>query len=405
MMSTDASTPMNPLRFWAPPVDSSAPESTSGPSAARVLIADDQNDVLQALRILLKNEGFEVELANVPQVVLERLRARPFDAVIMDLNYTLDTTSGAEGMDLLAAVRALDGGIPVVVMTAWATVDIAIEALRRGASDFIQKPWDNSQVLDTVRRQVRRHHRQMEELHRRQGELEAARSVQQALLPREIPEVTGVEVALWAHPAREVGGDYYDIIKVDDTHVGFVIADVCGKGIPAALTMSNLQGALKSLLHGESDPAALCRKLNQLLGASMEVGRFVSLFCGMLDTASGRFVYCNAGHQPPLAIARTGGAMFLQTGGAVLGHFQDWKYEQAEIMVGAGDAILLFTDGVFDARQPEGDEFGNEGIINAIRADRCTDAVSMCDAVTTAARRHCNDQFDDDATLVVVRRK
>ncbi len=123
-------------------------------SNGRILIADDQPDVLEALRLLLKSEGIEIETAHSPAGILAALEAREFDAVLMDLNYTRDTTSGQEGLDLLARIRTLDSTVPVVVMTAWGTVDVAVEAMRRGARDFIQKPWDNPRLLAIVRTQM-----------------------------------------------------------------------------------------------------------------------------------------------------------------------------------------------------------------------------------------------------------
>ena len=121
---------------------------------ARILIADDQADVLQALRLLLKGEGCEIETATSPAGVLAAVEARDFDVAIIDLNYTRDTTSGAEGLSLLSRLQNLDTPMPVIVMTAWGTVDVAVEAMRRGARDFIQKPWDNERVLAVVRTQV-----------------------------------------------------------------------------------------------------------------------------------------------------------------------------------------------------------------------------------------------------------
>src|SRR5258706_4546695 len=124
------------------------------PSAPRVLIADDQRDVLEALRLLLKSEGYESETASSPAAALAALEARDYDAVLMDLNYARDTTSGQEGLDLLAKVQRLDGILPVVVMTAWGTVDLAVEAMRRGARDFVQKPWENARLLTTLATQI-----------------------------------------------------------------------------------------------------------------------------------------------------------------------------------------------------------------------------------------------------------
>lgn len=123
-------------------------------SAPRILIADDQADVLEALRLLLKGEGYQIESAASPAAIVAALEARDFDVVIMDLNYTRDTTSGQEGLDLLTRIQAIDSILPVVVMTAWGTVKIAVEAMRRGARDFIQKPWENERLLSIVKTQI-----------------------------------------------------------------------------------------------------------------------------------------------------------------------------------------------------------------------------------------------------------
>src|SRR5579864_6842070 len=123
-------------------------------SAVRLLIADDQRDVLEALRLLLKPEGFAIEVVTSPSGVLDALESREFDAVLIDLNYTRDTTSGQEGLDLLSKIQAMDSTLPVIVMTAWGSVDVAVEAMRRGARDFIQKPWENARLLSVLRTQV-----------------------------------------------------------------------------------------------------------------------------------------------------------------------------------------------------------------------------------------------------------
>src|SRR5437773_6862138 len=123
-------------------------------TAPRILVADDQPDVLEALKLLLKGEGYDVQTATSPRAVLTALDARDFDALLIDMNYTRDTTSGAEGLDLLTRLQALEMPPPVVVMTAWASIDGAVEAMRRGARDFIEKPWDNRRLLATLRTQV-----------------------------------------------------------------------------------------------------------------------------------------------------------------------------------------------------------------------------------------------------------
>jgi len=123
-------------------------------SAPRILIADDQADVLEALRLLLKGEGYQIESATSPAGIISALEARDFDVVIMDLNYTRDTTSGQEGLDLLSRIQGIDSILPVIVMTAWGSVGLAVEAMRRGARDFIQKPWENERLLSIIKTQI-----------------------------------------------------------------------------------------------------------------------------------------------------------------------------------------------------------------------------------------------------------
>ncbi|MGA2214847.1 MAG: response regulator, partial [Bryobacteraceae bacterium] len=125
-----------------------------GAGAPRILIADDQTDVLEALRLLLKGEGYQIEAVTSPAAVVTALETRDFDVVIMDLNYTRDTTSGQEGLDLLSRIRAVDAVLPVIVMTAWGTVGLAVEAMRGGARDFVQKPWDNDRLRTIVKTQI-----------------------------------------------------------------------------------------------------------------------------------------------------------------------------------------------------------------------------------------------------------
>jgi len=126
----------------------------SSMSPPKVLIADDQPDVLEALRLLLKSEGFQIETATSPTQILSAIEAKDFDVVLIDLNYTRDTTSGQEGLDLLSQIQVMDSALPVVVMTAWGSVDLAVEAMRRGARDFVQKPWENERLISILRTQI-----------------------------------------------------------------------------------------------------------------------------------------------------------------------------------------------------------------------------------------------------------
>src|SRR5579872_4427586 len=211
----------------------------------RVLVCDDQTDVLEALRLLLKGQGYQAVTVDSPHALLRAARSEAFDLILADLNYTRDTTSGEEGLDLLASLDAQGNAAPVVVMTAWGSVDLAVEAMRRGACDFIQKPWDNARVISVIRKQA-------DSERKRKSEMEIAANVQQKLFPRSQRNLKSIDFAGECHAAREVGGDYYDFLEIDDHTMGFVLGDVSGKGVPAALLMANLQACFRS-----QTPAAL----------------------------------------------------------------------------------------------------------------------------------------------------
>ncbi|MBV6522332.1 MAG: Transcriptional regulatory protein ZraR [Gemmatimonadaceae bacterium] len=162
------------------PCDGLVSSQPSSP-AARILIADDQGDVLEALRLLLKGEGYATETARSPNEILLALQEHDYDAALMDLNYTRDTTSGREGLDLLARIPAIDATLPVVVMTAWASIDTAVEAMRRGAHDYVEKPWDNARLLAVLRNAV-----ELGRARRRAQRLESENRTLRAALPRMI---------------------------------------------------------------------------------------------------------------------------------------------------------------------------------------------------------------------------
>src|SRR5881394_3659799 len=173
------------------PVEDQTPMRTDA-AVPRVLIADDQPDVLEALRLLLKGEGYRIESAGSPAGILESLDANDFDAVLMDLNYARDTTSGQEGLDLLSQLRSHDPTLPIVVMTAWGSVEVAVEAMRRGARDFVQKPWENARLLTIVRTQV-----ELARALRRQQRLEAEnRSLKPDVRPMLIAEAPSMRPVL-----------------------------------------------------------------------------------------------------------------------------------------------------------------------------------------------------------------
>jgi sigma-B regulation protein RsbU (phosphoserine phosphatase) len=370
---------------------------------ARVLVADDQPHVLDALQLLLKGHGYRAEAVTHPARVLQALAGNEFDVVLLDLNYTRDTTAGGEGLDLVSQIRARDESLPIVVMTAWSSVDLAVEAMRRGASDFVQKPWQNSQLLDKLQAQVDRMRILRQAQQRRQDELQEAREIQSNLLPKKLPQVSDYEVAGMTQPVRFVGGDYYNVVRISDRQTVLCIADVAGKGMPAALLMSSLQAALKPLMWQKLTPRELCRRLNRILCDLTPVNKFISFFYAVLDDEANCLTYCNAGHNPPLLVHANGTATELNAAGAVLGQFPDWVYEQSEIQLNPGDRLLMFTDGLVEACDSGDRAFGETSLVKVATRDSSANATDVMNALMQAASEHCGGRFQDDASLVVLR--
>jgi len=376
--------------------------SATNAATARVLIADDQAHVRDALGLLLKSYGYRTKAVSDPLCVVEALDSEQFDVVLLDMNYERDTTAGGEGLELVSEIRKRDKNLPMIVMTAWGSVELAVEAMQRGASEFVQKPWDNRQLLGKLQAQIDRARALRVAQRCQEEEFREAREIQNRLLPKELPKVVDYEIAAMTRPALCVGGDYYDVVRVSERETVIAIADVAGKGLPAALLMSNLQAALKSLLWQKLGPRELCRRLNRILCDITPLGKFVSFFCGVLDSQDNRLVYSNAGHNPPIVVRGPSEAIELNAAGAVLGQFPDWVYEQSEIRLQSGDTLLLFTDGLIDAWNEQEEPFG-EGNVVRIAQERPGPAVALMESLLAAASKHCGGRFQDDASVVIVR--
>src|SRR6187551_3296353 len=326
--------------------------ATRPQTALRVLVADDQPDVLEALRWLLTGEGYEPEFVSTTDAVLERLRERPFDLLLMDLNYSRDTTSGREGLELIPKVRAIDGSLPIVVMTGWGSVDTAVEAMRHGAKSFVQKPWEDVTLLEILQREIEEAQATKRSDAKQRREFEEARLIQRGLLPTATPQLAGLRLASSWQPADGVGGDCFDMLTFGPAAMGVYIADVAGKGVPAALLMSNLQAAVRAFAQEGAAPGSVCTAVNRLLCRNMVSGRFVTFCYVSVDVAARKLTYANAGHNPPILLRASGAADLLAPTGTVLGVFDDGNYEQGSFAIATGDRLVLYTDGITEGRNP-----------------------------------------------------
>ncbi len=539
------------------PLSAPAPREPLRSSWPKALVADDQPDVLEAIRLLLKSAGFQTETVTSPTAVLEALRRGLFDVLLMDLNYARDTTSGQEGLNILTMIREIDPTLPIIVMTAWGTVDLAVEAMRRGVQDFVQKPWENERLLTTLRTQIQLgkslrkaqrleaelsalsrktqmvHNRQtlweivavqlrralqsaavmifagarheigfavaasaclaenpplpmrpnidaflrnwkwneadggdgatskttpttVFELdgsllapirfdgevisiiqiepkateskfddedrrfllraaaeiesglshlrwHEQEQEFEEAKAILERLIPKAPPQLEGFEMVGTWKPARAVGGDYYDVLQLDDHRAALCIADVAGKGMPAALLMSNMQAAFQAFAPDSLAPRELCAKVNRVICGHMTEDKFITFFYGALDRRTRRLSYTNAGHNAPLLLRRDGSTQWLDKGGAVFGVFREERYEQAEVVLQPGDWLILFTDGVVEAQNAQGEEFGEARLIEVVQQNRSLHADAMQQTIMQTIEAFTRGEFQDDATLLVLK--
>jgi phosphoserine phosphatase RsbU/P len=381
-------------------------------AAPRVLVADDQSDILEALRLLLKGEGYELTLVNSPAAILEALGCREFDLLLMDLNYARDTTSGREGLDLLSQIHEIDPMLPIIAMTAWGSIELAVEIMQEGVRDFVLKPWDNTRLLGIVRKEIERGRRARDAKRsegdgRRRipgqdaGDWEEAQRTQMGFLPREIPQIPGCEVSGAWLPVHGIGGDYFDVMQLDKHRFALCIADVAGKGIAAALLMSNLQAAVRSLVGQNLQPGELAAHVNRVISENTATDRFITFFYAILDSSTQRLVYTNAGHNSPVIISSEGAVSRLSSGGKALGISPGERYDQGEFTLSEGDRMILYTDGITEVARGN-EEFGENRLIEVLREYRKQNAAKIQREILGHVAEFSGEEFQDDATLILL---
>src|ERR1044071_475014 len=247
-------------------------------------------------------------------------------------------------------------------------------------------------------------HEQLIEKQRLESQLEVARQVQLALLPATDPELPGYDISAYNFPTEEVSGDYYDWVKIYEDEIGFVIADVSGKGVPAAILMSFLRASLRAATHiGYATNISLA-KVNYLLWESIERNQFVTAFYGILDASNGTLSYSNAGHNPPLLVNANGDARFIEYGEQPLGMFQRTRYREYHLLLEPGDVLVLYTDGATEAQSPSGEEFGRDRLAEAVKKNYEQPARELIASVEMAVLEWtANAGATDDVTFFIIK--
>ena len=237
------------------------------------------------------------------------------------------------------------------------------------------------------------------------SEMEVAGKVLQDLLPHGCPALEGMEVAAAYEPCSQVGGDYYDLIPLDEDRWGFAMADVAGKGIPAALLVAALRASVFSLAKSSLTLRVIVGRTNQLLHESVGQTRYATFFFGLLDVPLRRLIHINAGHPPPILVRANGEVEMMYASGLPLGLFPAPRYFEHVVQLGDGDLLAFYTDGITESADRQGELFGRDRLAAVLRRerDRGTPASEVCDSVLKAARRFRKGAPDDDQTVVVIR--
>ena len=380
----------------------------------KLLVVDDEPDlellVRQRFRTQIRAGDYAVEFARSGVEALQKLAAMPdIDIVLTDINMP-----EMDGLTLLVKLQELDRLLKAVIVSAYGDMDNIRTAMHRGAADFLTKPIDFRDMELTVAKTLKelealRHAtREHDQLLALRHELQIASVIQQSILPRHFPpfpERTDLDVFAAMLPAREVGGDFYDFFLLDHDHLGVVVGDVSGKGVPAAIFMAMSRTLLKSSALQGMTPADCLGHVNALLCLDNAAEMFVTIFYGILDTRSGQLAYSNGGHNPPYVV-RHGGTLerLPATGGMVLGVFDDVAYGNATATLEPGDAVFLYSDGITEAMDRADGLFSEARLCTVLNAAAARDPRSLVDHVVAAVQTHAGDvPQSDDITALCIR--
>lgn len=239
-------------------------------------------------------------------------------------------------------------------------------------------------------------------LRKQAQEYEEAKEIQQGLLPKQMPQISGLDISGSSRPARIVGGDYFDAFKLSESRLALCIADVSGKGMPAALLMSNLQAIVRALASETLSPKELTEKINRAMYRNVADGKFITFFYALIDSRRRTLHYSNAGHNAPILLREDGTQLRLEEGGLILGAFQQSSYQQGEVELRPGDRLVLFTDGVTEAMNGNLEEFGEERLVQALVSDRQLTAEAFQNRLLDQINEFSSGELEDDVTVLVL---
>ena len=375
---------------------------------AKILVVDDEPDLelllRQKFRRQIRKGTLTLVFAQNGVEALRQLEAHDdVDMVLSDINMPQ-----MDGLTLLNQLNELNRDLRAVIVTAYGDMKNIRTAMNRGAFDFITKPIDFKDLEATIAKTLAHLEVMREALQSRdelvaiRRELGVAARMQESILPTDFPSDTRYEIHAAMTPALEVGGDFYDFFNLEDGRMGIVMADVSGKGVPAALFMMVSRTLMKGTAIGEPDPTKALAEVNQLLVESNEEAMFVTLFYASFDPSSGRVMFANGGHNLPYVIRQNGEVQQIDCeSGVVLAVLPGFDFPGGSLDLEPGDAIFFYTDGITEAMNEVGEEFGDDALAEVLAEVAGSDAASFSDRVVAAVRQHAGeaDQSDDITCL------
>lgn len=368
---------------------------------AKVLIAEDQEHVREALAMLLRGQH-EVTMCASPQEAIAAAELTAFEIALVDMNYHRDSTSGIEGLELIQKLRDVDSTLPVIALTAWGNVDLAVSAMKAGASDFIEKPWRNDSLIEKVQSLTSRAQRLRSSQRIHNYEREDAHQLQTRIVPRRHVVAGAVEVYGESLPAGVVGGDYFGVWQPTPDKLHLCIADVSGKGTPGALIAAMLYASVSTLSSSGSTPEMILREVESILRDQLGDGHYLTILYASLDVNTMLLEYVNAGHCPPILRHADGTTERLDATRPVMGLLFEADYAPRRLKLRHGDRLALYTDGITEATSETDDEFGTDRLTALLDQTGQTELSEQHRQMVAAVRKYADRGMTDDATLVLV---
>ncbi len=340
----------------------------------KILVVDDEPDVqpliLQRFRREIRKKVYEFVFAGNGVEALEKIAADPgIDLVVSDINMP-----EMDGLTLIKKIPDVRQDLWSIIVSAYGDMKNIRSAMNEGAFDFVVKPIDFEDLKLTITRTInhinvwREAQNSKTKLIALNQELQIANKMQQSILPSILPQGENFRFFGTMKPARNVGGDFFDTVKLPDNKIAMSIADVSDKGVPAALFMMSSRTLLKGSAIAKTDPSVVLKDVNELLIEDNDAGMFVTLIYGVFDTATGVLNYANGGHNPPILIKENGeGGYVGMPGGIALGMFPGFGFDTMEITMEKGDHIVLYTDGFTEAMNKKGELYGEDRLLEVVK--------------------------------------